>query len=46
VMTYEDLVVELSNIVADTMPSPAFLRQYRSLARTRKFNPAVPSAHA
>ena len=46
VMTYEDMIVELSKIVADTIPSPAFMRKYRNLARLREFNQEVEHVHA
>lgn len=46
VMTYEDLIVELSKIMADTLPSPVFMRTYRNLAQTRKFNFEAPHVHA
>jgi len=38
VMTYEQMIVELSHIMADAIPSPAFMRQYRNLAVTRRYN--------
>ena len=38
VMTYEQMVVELSQVMADVIPSPAFMRQYRHLAVTRRYN--------
>jgi hypothetical protein len=38
VMTYEEMLVELSRIMADVIPSPAFMRQYRNLAVTRRYN--------
>ena len=38
VITYEQMIVEMSEILADAVPSPGFLRRYRSLARTYKFN--------
>lgn len=38
VMTYEEMVVELSQIMADVIPSSAFMRQYRHLAVTRRYN--------
>jgi hypothetical protein len=40
-MTYEELLVEVSEILADSVPSPAFLRRYRDLRRTRAYNPQV-----
>ncbi len=38
VMTYEDLMIDLSQILSDTMPSPAFMRRYRDLRRTWRYN--------
>ncbi len=38
VMTFEQMIVELSYIMADAIPSPAFMRQYRNLAVTRRYN--------
>jgi len=46
VITYEELVVQVSEMMANTIPTPAFLRQYRSQARTRKFNPEARRAQA
>ncbi len=38
VITYEQMIVELSEILADAIPSPRFMRRYRDLARIYKFN--------
>lgn len=38
VLTYEQMIVELSKIMAAVIPSPAFLQQYRNLAVTRHYN--------
>lgn len=45
VITYEQMIVEFSEIMADVIPSPGFMRQYRNLARTYKFNREVSHAH-
>ena len=39
VITMEQMMVELSETFADTIPSPAFTRTYRDLNRTRHYNP-------
>lgn len=45
VITYEQMIVEFSQIMADAIPSPAFMRKYRDLARTHKFNREVRHEH-
>lgn len=41
VITYEQMILEMSEILADAIPSPGFMRRYRDLARTNKFNQEV-----
>jgi uncharacterized protein YndB with AHSA1/START domain len=41
VITYEQMLVEMSEILADAIPSPGFMRRHRDLARTYKFNQEV-----
>lgn len=40
VLTYEELLVELSRTLADTAPTPRFLRMFRNLERTLRLNRA------
>lgn len=38
IITYERMIVELAEILAEAIPSPAFMRTYRNLARTQRYN--------
>lgn len=38
IMTYEEMLVELSKTFAESIPSPRFSRTYRDLDRTRHYN--------
>ncbi len=41
VLTFEDMLVEVSDRLASAVPSPAFLRRYRDLARIRRNAPGT-----
>jgi uncharacterized protein YndB with AHSA1/START domain len=38
IITYEEMLVELSKTFAESIPSPRFSRTYRDLDRTRRYN--------